>query len=128
MTDTTIHHAASWFEIPVSNLARSQAFYETLLGITLTPMTCSGETLAVFPGDERHGVRGALLAADQVAPQRTGVTLYLNAGNTLAPVLARAVQQGSEVLTPRTVLPDGGGCFAHITDPDGQRIGLYALD
>jgi uncharacterized protein len=32
------------------------------------------------------------------------------------------------VLLPRTDLPPGMGCFAHIADLDGHRIGLHAPD
>jgi predicted enzyme related to lactoylglutathione lyase len=35
---STISHALSWFEIPVTNFVRAQAFYETLLGKTIEPM------------------------------------------------------------------------------------------
>jgi predicted enzyme related to lactoylglutathione lyase len=35
---STISHALSWFEIPVTHFARAQAFYETLLGKTIEPM------------------------------------------------------------------------------------------
>lgn len=27
-----MHHAVNWFEIPVQNMARAQAFYEAMLG------------------------------------------------------------------------------------------------
>lgn len=35
---STTSHALRWFEIPVTNFARAQAFYETLLGKTIEPM------------------------------------------------------------------------------------------
>ena len=126
MSQTQIEHAVSWFEIPVSNLERSTAFYEQLLGVRLTRVHCSGETLAVFPGDETHSVRGALLEAGHVSPQVDGVTIYLNAGDRLQPALDRLQACGGTLLKPMTVLPDQQGCYAHVSDPDGQRIGLFA--
>ena len=53
-------NALNWFEIPVRDLDRAQAFYETLLA------------------------------------------------------------------TPKVQLPGEVGCFAHITDTEGNRIGLHA--
>ena len=35
---STISHALSWFEIPITNFVRAQALYETLLGKTIEPM------------------------------------------------------------------------------------------
>lgn len=128
MSQDTIEHAATWFEIPVSDMARSIAFYERLLGITLTRTQCGGEDYAVFPATETWGVKGALLAVGAVKPHTDGVIIYLNAGKSINPVLARLQASGGQLLTPRTELPDGQGCYAHFTDPDGQRIGLYALD
>jgi len=42
--------------------------------------------------------------------------------------LTRAVAQGGSVALPRTALPPGMGFFAHITDLDGNRVGLHALE
>lgn len=42
--------------------------------------------------------------------------------------LARAVAAGGQVALPRQALPPGMGFFAHITDLDGNRVGLHALD
>jgi predicted enzyme related to lactoylglutathione lyase len=42
--------------------------------------------------------------------------------------LARVQAQGGSVVQPRTALPPGMGFFAHITDLDGNRVGLHALN
>ena len=41
--------------------------------------------------------------------------------------LERVVGQGGKIAQPRTALPPGMGFFAHITDLDGNRVGLHAL-
>lgn len=128
MSQSPIEHAIHWFEIPVSDMARSVAFYERLLGITLRPEVISGMELAVFPASDPNAVKGCLMAVEKVSPHTDGVLIYLNAGKSLNAVLARLEACGGALLTPRVLLPDGMGCFAHITDPDGQRIGLHALD
>jgi predicted enzyme related to lactoylglutathione lyase len=123
-----IQHAIHWFEIPVSDLARSTRFYEQLLDVTLRPENVSGMALAVFPADPAHGVKGALMQVDRAPAHTDGVIVYLDAGRSLQAVLDRLPALGGRALTPRVQLPEGMGCFAHITDPDGQRIGLHALD
>jgi len=41
--------------------------------------------------------------------------------------LQRAQSAGGVVAQPRTALPPGMGFFAHISDLDGNRVGLHAL-
>jgi predicted enzyme related to lactoylglutathione lyase len=127
-TTASIEHAVHWFEIPVSNMERSVAFYERLLETTLRLEVISGMELAVFTGNDPQAVKGCLMHVEKVFPHTDGVLIYLNAGRSLNAVLARVPHLGGTVLTPRTQLPGNMGCFAHITDPDGQRIGLHALD
>lgn len=124
----TLQHAIHWFEIPVSDMDRSVAFYERILGVTLRREVISGMSLAVFPASENGGVKGCLMEVEKVSPHTDGVLLYLNAGPSVNAVLDRVRAQGGSVLTPRVQLPDGMGCFAHFTDPDGQRIGVHGLD
>jgi predicted enzyme related to lactoylglutathione lyase len=127
-TPSHIHHAINWFEIPVSDMDRGIAFYEKLLGITLRRENISGMDLAVFPADEANGVKGALMGVDKVSPSDNGVLLYLNAGHSLAAALDRLEAAGGKLVLPPVTLPEGMGRFAHVTDPEGQRIGLHALD
>jgi uncharacterized protein len=56
-----------------------------------------------------------------------GTLVYLDASPSLDAALARAVAQGGSVAQARTALPPGMGFFAHITDLDGNRVGLHAL-
>ena len=39
MSKHTLHHAVNWFEIPVSNIDRAQAFYEKLFAAKLEQAT-----------------------------------------------------------------------------------------
>lgn len=128
MSQAHISHAATWFEIPVTDMARGIAFYERLLGISLHRQECSGMDLAVFPADEANGVKGALMAVDKLTPSTDGVLLYLNAGASISKVLDKLDDCGGKLLLGPVTLPDGLGRFAHIADPEGQRIGLHALD
>ena len=120
-------HALNWFEIPVRDLDRAQAFYETLLATTLRRETIGASQLAVFVCDE-HGVGGCLMAGDTApAPSTSGTLVYLNATPSLAAVLARVEAAGGRIATPKVQLPGDMGCFAHITDSEGNRVGLHAL-
>ena len=56
-----------------------------------------------------------------------GTLIYLDASPSLNAALERVVLAGGQVALPRQALPPGMGFFAHITDLDGNRVGLHAL-
>jgi uncharacterized protein len=121
------HNAVAWFEIPVRNIDRAQAFYEALLAAPMRREAMGPHTLAVFGYDEA-GVGGCLLAGDDVpTPAGNGSLVYLNAKPSLDAVLARVEAAGGRITTPKVQLPGDMGCFAHVTDTEGNRVGLHAL-
>ena len=124
--DTAGTNAVAWFEIPVRDLDRAQTFYSRLLGAPLRREAMGANTLAVFPYN--GGVGGCLLAgADVVEPSSSGTLVFLDAGPSLDGALARVDAAGGRVATPKVQLPDGMGCYAHITDTEGNRVGLHAM-
>lgn len=123
-----LKNAVTWFEIPVRDIDRAQAFYEALLGAPLRRETMGPHTLAVLPYDAPEAVGGCLMAgADLPAPSRDGSLVYLNAEPSLDAALARAQAAGGTLLLPRTALPPGMGFFAHVQDLEGNRVGLHAM-
>ena len=125
-TPTTLHPAINWFEIPVTDMDRAQAFYETLLGAPLRRETMGPQTLAVLPYTE-PAVGGALISGEHIpAPSGAGTLIYLNVNPSLDAALARALAAGAQLVTPRVNLPEGMGSFVHVIDVEGNRIGLHA--
>jgi predicted enzyme related to lactoylglutathione lyase len=120
------HHAVNWFEIPVSNIDRAQAFYEKLLAAPLRRENMGEHTLAVFPYDD-NAVGGCLMAGAGIEPSSQGALVYLNAKPSLDAVLARVEAAGGRITTPKVQLPGDMGVFAHVTDTEGNRLGLHAL-
>lgn len=122
MTTATI----TWFEIPVRQLDRAQTFYQALLGQSLRREDMGGSSLAVFPSAQ-GGAAGCLQAGPTAAePSTQGSLVYLDTDEPMAVVLARVPALGGRVATPCTALPPGMGCFAHIVDTEGNRVGLHA--
>ncbi|HKW82583.1 MAG TPA: VOC family protein [Burkholderiaceae bacterium] len=127
MSKTLQTNAIDWFEIPVRDILRAQSFYEALLGAPMRREKIAGNTLAVFSYAET-GVGGCLMAGESApAPSSDGTLIYLNAGPRLDDTLARVAAAGGRITTPKVELPDGMGCFAHVADTEGNRIGLHAL-
>jgi predicted enzyme related to lactoylglutathione lyase len=121
--------AISWFEIPTTQLDQAQAFYEAVLGHPMRRETMGPSEGAVFAYDpQADGTGGALLMGPTAPKPSSGGTLvYLDATPSLDAALARVVSAGGQVALPRQALPPGMGYFAHITDLDGNRVGLHAL-
>jgi uncharacterized protein len=122
-------NAISWFEIPTLQLDQAQAFYESVLGRPMRREAMGPSQGAVFAYDRAAaGVGGALMMGPSAPTLATGGTLvYLDASPALDATLARVVAAGGQVVLPRQALPPGMGFFAHITDLDGNRVGLHAL-
>ena len=121
-------NAISWFEIPTQQLDRAQAFYEAVLGSTMRREDMGPSQGAVFAYDmQADGVGGALMMGPTAPAQATGGTLiYPDAGPLLDAALERVVAAGGQIALPRQALPPGMGFFAHVTDLDGNRVGLHA--
>ncbi len=119
-------HALNWFEIPVTDFARAQAFYETILGIAIARMEMAGTVMGMLSSDPA-GVGGALVDDGRTRPSEHGTIVYLNGGDDLATILNRVAGAGGEVLVPKTEIGNGFGFFAHFRDTDGNRVGLHSM-
>ena len=122
-------NAISWFEIGTTNLAKATAFYEAVLGRKMKPENMGPSEGAVFAYDQSaDGTGGALMCGPTApTPGAQGTLIYLDASPSLDAALARAEKAGGRIALPRQALPPGMGFFAHITDLDGNRVGLHAL-
>jgi predicted enzyme related to lactoylglutathione lyase len=124
-----MNNAVSWFEIPTTQLDQAQAFYQAVLQRPMRREAMGPSQGAVFAYDMvAGGVGGALMMGPTAPALATGGTLvYLDASPSLDAALERVLAAGGQVALPRQALPPGMGFFAHITDLDGNRVGLHAL-
>ncbi len=122
-------HAINWFEIPVTQLDRAINFYATVTGRRLQRMDFGvpGQQEAVFETADQHERTGSLVQSAQAQPAPTGTVVYLAVEGGLDDCLARVPAAGGVVVLGTTDLPPGMGCFAHIIDSEGNRVGLHAL-
>ena len=121
-------NAISWFEIPVVDLDRAQAFYETVLARKLRREDFGGDALAVFPYDAP--ATGGALQAGASATARAGssIRIYLDCMPSIDAVLARVEAAGGHIVAPKSALPPGMGFIAHMRDTEGNEVGLHALE
>jgi uncharacterized protein len=119
-------HALSWFEIPVTNFPRAQAFYAAVMGQAIEPMVMGPVTMGFLSSDP-NAVGGALVHSDEAIPSKLGTIVYLNGGDDLAPMLARVERAGGAIVVPKTDIGNDFGCFAHFIDTEGNKVGLHSM-
>ncbi|MEN3113304.1 VOC family protein [Uliginosibacterium paludis] len=117
-------HAITWFEIPATDFNRAIRFYETLLGIRLK-IEDAFPDMAIWPGEREH-VRGCVLLMKEARPHADGVRIYLDAGASLTPVLARLEAAGGKLVMPTMKISDEIGHIALVADTEGNVVGLHA--
>lgn len=123
---TTNSPVASWFEIPVADFDRAHSFYERVLDRKIHVLDMDGTKMGML-SDNPSVAGGAIVAGEGCVPSNTGTTVYLNGGDDLAPMLARAEAAGAQVVIPKTEIGSEFGYFAHFIDTEGNRIGLHSM-
>jgi len=124
-----MQHAISWFEIPATDLARAQAFYETIFGIKMTALDLPNIRMRMFPIEDRMGVGGALVDSGGFhKPSGTdGPLIYLNANPDVQTVLDKVEAAGGKILLGKTEISPEYGYMAVLFDTEGNRIALHSV-
>ena len=119
-------NVVNWFEIPVADIDRAQAFYEKVFAFRLRREEMGGSALAVFPYEE-PATGGCLQAgANRSAAAGSGIRVYLDCSPSLDAVLGRVEAAGGSIVSPRFTLPGDMGVIAHMRDSEGNEVGLHA--
>ena len=117
-----------WFEIYVRDIDRAKSFYETMLGVGLTKLGQSGnslETMWAFPmHQDGTGAAGALAKMED-APVGPGGTIVYFICEDCAEQAKRAKQAGGQIVKDKFSIGDYGN-IALVSDLDGNIIGLHS--
>ena len=113
-------HFACWFEIPVTDLERSMAFYAGVFDMDLTVRNDGPNPMVDFPTAGPDGISGHLYPG---TPSENGPTIHLVVPDSLAATKARLIAAGGRVEGPDITIPPGTFCYAR--DLDGNSIGLF---
>lgn len=122
-------NAVSWFEIPATDLARAQTFYETIFGRPLVTMDFPNIKMRMFPIEDMMGVGGAVVDSGGFhKPSATeGPLIYLNANPDVQMVLDKIETAGGQILVPKTEISPDYGHMAVFLDTEGNRIALHSV-
>lgn len=125
-----MNNAISWFEIPATDLARAQKFYETIFSVSLIPMDMPNIRMRMFPIDDmQNGIGGAVVDSNGFhKPSATdGPLIYLNGQPDVQQVLDKVDAAGGSIMVPKTEISPEYGYMAVILDTEGNRIGLHSV-
>lgn len=126
---TTEQNPVGWFEIYVRDMPRAKAFYEKTLGVTLSKLKQSGESLDdmwAFPMQQGGNGAAGALARMEGAPIGAGGTIVYFVCKDCAETAKQAEQAGGKIMKDKFSIGDYGN-IALVTDPDGNIIGLHSM-
>lgn len=121
-----------WFEIPVVDMNRAVAFYNSIFQIEISIHDLGPLTMGWFPFAEdqhRTGAAGSLVKhSDAYKPSADhGVLIYFSSrtGN-LDDELKRIEPNGGQILQGKTLISESYGYMALFLDSEGNRIALHS--
>jgi len=85
-----------------------------------------GTQMGVLPSDGE--TVNVVLVKNETKPTMEGSLLYLNAGNNLQPVLDKVVENGGQLILPKTEISPEMGYFALFADTEGNKLGLHSTN
>jgi len=122
--DSVPSKVVTWFEIPVLDIDRATAFYNSIFSIEMD-ISDNGEfVMAFFPAAD--GIAGALVVGPGCVPSDTGPLLYLNGDPDLDKILSGIESAGGRVILPKTLVTEEAGYFALFMDTEGNRLALHS--
>jgi len=119
----TPEHFTVWAEIPVADLDRAIAFYNTVFDTELTKDETGPNPVAMFPTSTPGGVAGHLYPGKPAA-DGAGPTVHLACPGDLEATLGRVDAAGGKVLSGIETIP--AGRFAYCLDSEGNSLGIFA--
>ncbi len=117
-------NCACWFEIAVSDLDASMAFYASVLQHDLSIDTNGPNPMVMLPfNDDTQGIGGHLYPGK---PSREGSTIHLVVNDSLDAARARIIAAGGAVESPDIQIPPGH--FFYARDIDGNSLGMFKFN
>ncbi len=111
-----------WIEIPVGDLGRAKAFYESVFGHAPTEVLVEGDrSITVIEG--RPTV--SLNQTPGFVPTEQGSLPYFHVDAPIDDVLARVVSAGGKIVEPAAARADRG-LFSLVADTEGNGFYLHA--
>ena len=114
----------NWFEIPVNDMAKAKAFYQSVLGVDIVEKEMGPKLMGWFPMEMgAAGAAGTLIKDDGYTPSHDGSLVYIHV-DKIDPTLEAINGAGGKTLVPRMSIGEHG-FIAHFEDTEGNRVAPY---
>jgi len=113
------HGAISWNELMSTDASASRSFFETILGVTHTPMGDGGGYTMMMAGGAP--VAGIIQRSEQMAPLANPWLVYFAVDDCDA-AFEKSTSTGASVVVPPMDIPPGR--FAILKDPQGAEFAV----
>ena len=114
-----------WFELYVQDMPRARAFYEKVLGVTLSPLPTPDLEMLAFPMDmEAPGSSGALVRMPGVPSG--GSTLVYFVCDDCAVEGSRVAEAGGKIHRDKISIGEYGFIVLAV-DTEGNMFGLHSM-
>ena len=123
------NNIVGWFEIPVSDMDRAIAFYQTVFAVELERRDLGVLQMALFPAIEGNGAAGSLVYfPDFYQPhEKSGPLLYFTPpSGDLANELGRVAAAGGKVLQEKKEIAPDVGYMGLFMDTEGNRLAIHS--
>lgn len=116
----------NWFSLPVADLDRANAFYNTILASELIrTQGPDGSDTAFFADPDSGMYAGALSTSPHLTPGKQGAQIFFNVDGRMDAVLERIAAAGGVVVMPKTGIGEFG-YIASFLDCEGNLLGLHS--
>ena len=120
-------NSLNWFEIPVKDIDRAQAFYESVFDVKMERNDMEQFQMAMFPFAPGNGkATGALVKSEMHTPSQEGAIIYLNANPNLDVALGKVEAAGGKILITKTQITEEYGYMAFYTDTEGNKMAMHS--
>ncbi|WJJ97927.1 VOC family protein [Algibacter luteus] len=115
-----------WFEIPVSDMDRAKAFYETVFKVQIEIHDFGGMLMGWFPFSEgKEGAAGTLIKQETYVPSKEGTLVYFMSDDVQVE-LDRIEGAGGKIYQPKTQISPEYGYMGVFIDTEGNRVALHS--
>ena len=118
-----MHNRAVWFDIPVADLDRAQAFYAAVLDCGVDLMDFEGNRFGVLQHEKGNG--GCLVPNAEEITASQGILVYMNVDGRIRDAVVKVGELGGSVVADvHGIGPHG--FRAIVLDSEGNRIVLHS--
>ena len=114
----------AWIEIPVTDMERAKAFYETVLDAPLKDDNTGPNPMAMLPYPGGVGVSGHIYPGTP-SKNGQGITVHLAVADELENAMANVKKAGGEVVSDIIKIPPGQ--FFYAIDTEGNSVGFFKV-